>query len=90
MMWNYVEGKLGQYAGVLIEGWGKLIRSEPIIIRGKREQLFGIIRERYGISKADVQDQVNEFSLSLWCNSLEQEPNTSSGNREQARGAGQR
>jgi uncharacterized protein YjbJ (UPF0337 family) len=88
MTWDQIEGRYKQYYGCLIERWGKLVRDDAAIIHGKREQLFGIIQERYRISKEEAETQVNEFSLSLWSACCEQESNVSPGNREQARGTG--
>jgi uncharacterized protein YjbJ (UPF0337 family) len=89
MTWDQIEGRYKQYSGCLIERWGKLVRDETIIIHGKREQLFGIIQERYHISKKESEMQVNEFSLSLFA-CCELESNVSLSNREQARGTGRR
>lgn len=89
MTWDQIEGRYKQYSGCLIERWGKLVRDEAMIICGKREQLFGIIQERYHISKRDAETQVNEFTLGLF-SCYERESNVSPGNREQIRGNGPR
>jgi uncharacterized protein YjbJ (UPF0337 family) len=90
MTWDHIEGRCKQYSGCLMEKWGRLIHDDAVIIRGKRDQLFGILQERYGVSKKDAEAQVNEFSVSLWSASCEQEPHVSSSHREQAGGSGQR
>jgi uncharacterized protein YjbJ (UPF0337 family) len=85
---DHIEGKWKQCSGYVIEMWGKLTHNDATIIRGKRDQLFGIIQERYGVSDKETEQQVNEFSLSLWSASCEQESNVSSGSRTQAHGTG--
>jgi uncharacterized protein YjbJ (UPF0337 family) len=90
MMWNQIKGRCEQYCGCLIERWGGLIHDDTMILRGKREQLFGIIQERYRVSRKEAETQVNEFSLSLWSAGGEQESKVSPGNREQTRDSGWR
>jgi uncharacterized protein YjbJ (UPF0337 family) len=89
MTWDQVEGRYKQYSGRLVERWGKLVRDDALILYGKRQQLFGILQERYRISKQEAETQVNEFSLSLSA-CAEQESHISPANREQARGTSRR
>jgi len=65
MNWDQVEGKWKQYAGKIREKWGKLTDSDLEMIRGQRDQLVGIIQERYGIAKEAAQQQVNAFVAGL-------------------------
>jgi uncharacterized protein YjbJ (UPF0337 family) len=90
MTWDQIEGRCKQYCGCVIESWGRLIHDDAMIIRGKREQLFGIIQERYRVSRKEAETQVDEFSLTLWSAGGDQESKVSPGNREQARDTGWR
>jgi uncharacterized protein YjbJ (UPF0337 family) len=65
MNWDQIEGKWKQYAGQLIEKWGRLTENDLKEIAGKRDQLIGKIQERYGIAKEEVERQIEEFSRSL-------------------------
>jgi uncharacterized protein YjbJ (UPF0337 family) len=65
MNWDQVEGKWKQYSGKLKEKWGKLTDDDLQTIAGKRDQLAGILQERYGIAKDAAEKQIDEFSHSL-------------------------
>jgi uncharacterized protein YjbJ (UPF0337 family) len=47
------------------EQWGKLTDDEIAQINGNREQLEGMIQERYGITKDDVKKQVDQ-AMTRW------------------------
>jgi uncharacterized protein YjbJ (UPF0337 family) len=90
MTCDRIEGRCKQYCGWIMENWGRLVHDDAMIIRGKREQLFGVIQERYRISRKEAETQVNEFSLSLWSAGCEQESKVLPGDREQTRDSGRR
>lgn len=64
MNWDQIQGKWKQSAGKIKEKWGKLTDDDLTTINGKREQLVGIIQERYGIAKDAAEKQVDEFTSS--------------------------
>ena len=90
MTWDRIEGRCKRYCGCVVESWGRLIHDDAMILRGKREQLFGTIQERYRISRKEAETEVNEFSLSLSFAGGEQESKVSPGHREQTRDSGWR
>ena len=51
MDWNRVEGNWKQMKGKVKEQWGKLTDDDLDVIGGKRDQLEGMIHERYGLEK---------------------------------------
>jgi uncharacterized protein YjbJ (UPF0337 family) len=63
MDWNRVEGNWKQTKGKIKEKWGQLTDDDLTQINGKRDQLEGLIQERYGIAKdrarKDVEDWLN-------------------------------
>jgi uncharacterized protein YjbJ (UPF0337 family) len=63
MDWNRVEGNWKQTKGKIKEKWGQLTDDDLTQINGKRDQLEGMIQERYGIAKdrarKDVEDWLN-------------------------------
>ena len=65
MNWDQIEGKWKQYTGSVKERWGKLTDDDLTVIGGKRDQLIGVIQERYGIAKEEAEAEVNEFSRNL-------------------------
>ncbi len=61
MNWDQIEGKWKQYQGSIRERWGKLTDDDLEIIKGKRDQLIGRIQERYGITREQAHQQLDEF-----------------------------
>lgn len=65
MNWEQVEGKWKQLKGSVKAKWGKLTDSDLDMINGRREQLVGVIQERYGLAKEAAEKQVNEWGVSV-------------------------
>jgi uncharacterized protein YjbJ (UPF0337 family) len=65
MNWDQVEGKWKQVSGKAKQKWGKLTDDDLTMISGKREQLAGILQERYGLAKDQAEKQIDEFTTSL-------------------------
>ncbi|MFY9626725.1 MAG: CsbD family protein [Methylocystis sp.] len=61
MNWERVEGNWKQFTGKVKEQWGKLTDDDLTKVAGKREQLEGMIQERYGLGKDQVKKEVDEF-----------------------------
>jgi uncharacterized protein YjbJ (UPF0337 family) len=64
MNWDQLRGTWSQLKGKAKEKWGRLTDNDLEVIRGKREQLLGKLRELYGIAKAEAQRQVTQFERS--------------------------
>jgi uncharacterized protein YjbJ (UPF0337 family) len=60
-----LEGKWNQLKGKVRQEWGDLTDDDMDRIAGKRDQLIGVIQERYGRSRDKVEREVNEF-LGKW------------------------
>lgn len=56
-----IEGNWMQLKGKLRETWGELTDDDVDVIAGRRDQLVGRIRERYGKSADVVEREVKEF-----------------------------
>jgi len=56
--WQVVKGKVR-------EKWGKLTDQDVTVIAGKRDQLVGKLRERYGHAQAEAERLVKEFENGL-------------------------
>ena len=62
MSWDLVKGKWKQITGSARARWGKLTDDELTEIDGRREQLVGKIREKYGIARDEAEKQVDEWA----------------------------
>ena len=62
MNWEQVKGKWKQMKGSVKKRWGKLTDDDLEFIAGKRDELVGRIQERYGISKEEAQDQIDNWN----------------------------
>ena len=62
MNWDVIKGDWKQFAGKIKEKWGDLTDDDLAKINGQREQLEGMLQERYGIAKDEAKKQVDEWS----------------------------
>jgi uncharacterized protein YjbJ (UPF0337 family) len=65
MNWDTIEGNWKQIAGQARQQWGKLTDNELQRAAGRRDQLVGLIQERYGIAKDEAERQANEWAKAL-------------------------
>lgn len=65
MNWDQIEGKWKQLKGRAREKWGKLTDDELTVINGKREKLAGLLQQKYGIAKEEVENEIAAFERSL-------------------------
>jgi len=61
MNWQQIEGKWDFAKGKLREKWGKLTDDDIDVIAGKRDQLIGRLKERYGLQKDAAEKEVNNW-----------------------------
>jgi uncharacterized protein YjbJ (UPF0337 family) len=61
MDWNRVEGNWKQFKGRVKEQWGDLTDDDLDKVNGQRDQLEGVIQERYGIAKDQVRQEVDDW-----------------------------
>jgi uncharacterized protein YjbJ (UPF0337 family) len=65
MNWDKIEGNWKQFAGKAREKWGKLSDSDLQRAKGKREQLAGLIQERYGMAKDEASREADAWAKAL-------------------------
>ncbi len=65
MNWDQVEGNWKQLTGKVKEKWGDLTDNDLTKISGKRDQLVGILQERYGFEKDQAEKELDGFFKSL-------------------------
>ena len=58
MNWDQIQGNWKQVAGKVRETWGKITDDDFERIAGKRDQLIGMIQQRYGVAKEEAETQV--------------------------------
>lgn len=61
MNWDQVAGKWQEVKGKVRQQWGKLTDDDLTKVNGKREELAGVIRTRYGVAKEEADKQIDEF-----------------------------
>jgi uncharacterized protein YjbJ (UPF0337 family) len=65
MNWDRVEGNWKQFTGKLREKWGDLSDNDLAKINGRRDQLEGVLQERYGIGRDVARKNVDEWLKTL-------------------------
>ena len=65
MNWDRIEGNWKQFTGQVKEKWGDLTDDDLTKINGKRDQLEGILQQRYGYAKDKAKDEVDRWSQGL-------------------------
>ena len=61
MNMDILEGKWKQLKGNVQQQWGKLTNDDLDRIAGKREELVGIVQEKYGYARERAETEVNDF-----------------------------
>jgi uncharacterized protein YjbJ (UPF0337 family) len=65
MNWDQIQGDWKQMTGKVKEKWGKLTDNDLTTIAGKRDQLAGLLQQRYGYAKEQVEKELDEFTRGL-------------------------
>lgn len=61
MNWDQIEGNWKQFKGRVREQWGDLSDDEVDRVAGRRENLEGLIQERYGKSREEAKRAVDDW-----------------------------
>lgn len=61
MNWDIVQGNWNQWKGKAQQEWGRLTEDDIERADGNREELKGIIQERYGIAKDEAEKQLDAW-----------------------------
>jgi uncharacterized protein YjbJ (UPF0337 family) len=65
MNWDQIKGEWKQFTGKVKEKWGKLTDDDLTTIAGQRDQMVGILQERYGYSKERAEKELSTFTDSM-------------------------
>lgn len=90
MNWDQIEGKWKQYQGKIKEKWGKLTDDDLTRIGGRRDQLVGLIQERYGIAKDEASRQLDNYVKTLSVEQREEREAAPESEKQKVSGAGRR
>ena len=71
-MGRALEGNWKQMKGRVKERWGKLTDDDLTAIAGRRDQLEGMIQERYGYAKERARREIEDWFHSIELNLAEQ------------------
>ena len=61
MNWDRIEGNWKQISGKAKSQWGKLTNDDLDVVAGRRDQVAGLIQERYGIAKDEAEKQIDAW-----------------------------
>jgi uncharacterized protein YjbJ (UPF0337 family) len=56
-----VKGKWKQMVGAARIAWGRLTEDELLQLEGHQQKLSGLVQERYAITRAEAESQVQAF-----------------------------
>jgi uncharacterized protein YjbJ (UPF0337 family) len=65
MNWDELKGDWKMAKGYLKDQWGKLTDDDLMHIDGKKDELVGKIQQRYGQTKEDALQRVDDFIQNL-------------------------
>lgn len=65
MNWDQITGNWLQFKGKVKEKWGKLTDDDLTTIGGKRDQLVGVLQQKYGYAKAQAEQELDAFAHDL-------------------------
>ncbi|WLD13387.1 CsbD family protein [Planctellipticum variicoloris] len=65
MNWEQISGRWKQWTGKAKQKWGKLADDDLTVIAGKRDELAGLLQERYGYAKEQAEKEIDEFVREL-------------------------
>ncbi|MFK8252282.1 CsbD family protein [Ancylobacter terrae] len=62
MNWDRIEGNWKQVKGQVRQQWGKLTDDDLARMNGKRQELEGVLQERYGLAKDEANRQIDDWA----------------------------
>jgi uncharacterized protein YjbJ (UPF0337 family) len=65
MNWDQITGNWKQFKGKVKEKWGKLTDDDLTTVNGRRDQLAGVLQQKYGYAKEQAEKEVDEFAREL-------------------------
>ena len=64
MNWDEIKGNWKQVKGKAKQRWGKLTDDELEVVDGKKDELVGLIQNRYGVAREAAEKEIEQFCAS--------------------------
>ncbi len=61
MNWEQVRGQAKQVEGKLKQKWAKLTDDDLMLLKGKKDEFVGRLKERTGLAKEEAERQLDEL-----------------------------
>jgi uncharacterized protein YjbJ (UPF0337 family) len=61
MNWDRIEGNWKEFKGKAKQQWGKLTDDDLDVVNGRREELEGILQQRYGYARDQARQDVDRW-----------------------------
>ena len=65
MNWDRIQGNWKQFSGKVKEKWGDLTDDDLARVNGNREQLEGVLQQRYGYAKDRAKQEVDSWTSGM-------------------------
>lgn len=65
MNWDSIEGNWKEWKGSAREKWGEMTDNELQEAKGEREQLVGLVQQKYGKAREEAEREVDEWRAGL-------------------------
>lgn len=65
MNWDQIEGGWKQFAGRAQAKWGEITGDEWTRIKGRRDEIVGLVQSRYGRAKEEAEREVDDWMRGL-------------------------
>jgi uncharacterized protein YjbJ (UPF0337 family) len=65
MNWDEIEGNWTQFKGKVRSQWGKLTDDDLDVVKGKRDELLGLLQKRYGHAKEQAERELDRWAKEL-------------------------
>ena len=65
MDWNLVEGNWRKFSGQVKSKFAELTDDDLKLVAGKRDQLLGVLQQRYGKKLGEIEKDVDEWLASF-------------------------
>ncbi|MEJ6784076.1 CsbD family protein [Aminobacter sp. Piv2-1] len=63
MNWNQTEGNWEEFKGKVQTQWGKLTDDDLDVINGKRKELAGKLKARYGKAQEEAEREIDRWLM---------------------------
>jgi uncharacterized protein YjbJ (UPF0337 family) len=59
--WDQLAGSLMEMRGRVREWWGRRMHNDETVINGRKDQLIGLMQQRYGDKVDEIEQQIGSF-----------------------------